>query len=89
MRVETKYGKGTLLGITTNETDTRFGYKVLLDNEYPTDVPDDEKQFNMIRECKDRLYHCNSIKVLSDDGHIIKLSNKIELIDNIDKKNIV
>ena len=80
MRVSTKYGKGTLLSITTNSTDTKFGYVVLLDNLFTSDVNEDEKRFNVTKDCIDRVYHCKAIHVLSDDGKIVEFSNKIEVV---------
>lgn len=38
MRVKTKYGNGTLIGISTLEN--HIGYKVLLDNLFNEDIND-------------------------------------------------
>ena len=82
MRVSTKYGKGTLIGITTNSTDTQFGYVVLLDNLLSSDINEDEKEFNVTKGCTDRVYNCRAVQVLSDDGKMVEFSNKIEIIGN-------
>ncbi len=80
MRVKTKYGHGTLLGISCVDNEDVIGYKVLLDNEFNSDLMEDEREFNEIKDVEKRICHCRSITALSDDGkEIIFFGNTITL----------
>jgi len=76
MRVRTKYGDGLLIGINTQSG--FIIYNVLLDNTYPSDIADDEKEFNDTRAVRKRIYSCFYIDVLSDCEKVIRFSDKIE-----------
>lgn len=78
MRVRTKYGDGTLIGVCTNEG--IMSYKVLLDNAFTSDLPDDEKELNEIKKTEDRIYNCLSVKVLSDDGKEVVFGSEIRVL---------
>lgn len=78
MRVRTKYGDGTLIGVCAN--DGIMSYKVQLDNTFTSDLPDDEKELNEIKKTEDRIYNCISVKVLSDDGKEIEFGKEIRVL---------
>ena len=76
MRVKTKYGYGTLIGMCANNSGD-IGYKVLRDNPNPLEMDESEKKFFKFRKSEDRIYHCLWIEVLSDEGEWIKLSGNL------------
>lgn len=72
MRVKTKYANGILIGIEIYDN-LYFSYKVLLDNEFPSDVLEDDIEFSDIEKTENRIYHCRYITLLADNGIEIKL----------------
>jgi hypothetical protein len=79
MRVKTKYGNGFLLGVSVFSKEAT--YKVLLDNLFPSDLTEDDKDHNLIMKTEDRIYNCNSITVLTDEGKEVDFYLRIEKID--------
>ena len=74
MRVITKYGNGTLLGLildVDNNGKEVLGYEVLIDNPIYNELYDDEKEFFECKVSKERIYHCLSIEVQTNTGKII------------------
>ena len=64
MKVSTKYGQGTLIGVSY--ADGTFTYKVLIDwVELPGKV-------------EDRVYNCRNVTVLSEEGSALNF--KLELL---------
>jgi len=76
MRVKTKYGNGTLIGVSSNGG-INLSFKVLLDNTFPSDLPEEEKELNEIKNAESRIYNCLSVDVLTDDGQVIELGKDI------------
>jgi len=64
MRVKCKYGEGILLGITTNDGEF-VGYKVLVDYD------------EVFEKLEDRIYHCLSVTVKTDDDYEVELGNGV------------
>lgn len=80
MRCKTKYGNGTLIGVSTNNT--QIGYKVLLDNTFNTDCLQEELEFNEFKITENRIYHCISIQILTDEGDILTFDKNIKIEKN-------
>jgi hypothetical protein len=70
MRVKTKYGYGTLIGIDAHPSFGGIGYKVLLDNIFDDEFPEDERMFNDKKPVEKRIYNCSYVEVLAEDGSV-------------------
>ena len=67
-----------MIGVCAN--DGIMSYKVQLDNNFTSDLPDDEKGLNQIKKTEDRIYNCLSVKVLSDDGKEVEFGKGIRVL---------
>lgn len=70
MRVKTKYGHGTLIAISAIEQ--HIGYKVLLDNEFPSDLYGEDLELTEVFPIKNRIYGCRHITALTEQGEEVQ-----------------
>ncbi len=77
MTVLTKYGKGTLLGIDTTLIMT---YAVLLDNINEKELPEEDREYNVMLPIKNRIVNCMWIQILSVDGQLVEFTNTIKIL---------